>query len=165
MTTISTTATADIPVDPEQVWQLMSHVPSYAEWVEGTVEVTDGPTTASLGAVYFERNRVGPFVSSSTWRVEAFDAEVGHQRHVSAGSAGIRRFAVDIVIEPRPDGTHLALTLEADVAAGPLTRPFAALLRRALTSSNKRSVAAFSALAQRQAAAVPTPAAARPALQ
>jgi carbon monoxide dehydrogenase subunit G len=151
MITVSTTATADIPIDPEQVWRLMSDIPSYTEWVEGTVEVTGGPTTASLGAIYHERNRVGPFVSSSTWTVEVFDAAVGRQRHACAGSGGIRRFVIDVLIEPRADGSHLALTLQADVAAGPLTRPFAALLRRALTSSNAKSVAAFAALAQRSA--------------
>jgi hypothetical protein len=165
MITVSTTATADIPVDRDLVWRLMSDIPAYAEWVEGTVEVTGGPTTAFLGAVYSERNRVGPFVSPSTWTVEVFDAEAGRQRHVSAGSAGIRRFAIDIVIEPRPDGSHLALTLEADVAAGPMTRPFAALLRRALASSNAKSVAAFSALAQRKAAGAPTPGAVQTSLQ
>jgi hypothetical protein len=148
---VSTTATSDLPVDREEAWRLMSHVPGYAEWVEGTVEVTDGPTTATLGAVYSERNRIGPFRSSSTWTVEEFDVQAGRQRHVNEGSPGIRRFSIDICIEPREEGSHLALTLVADVAAGPLTRPLAALLRRALTSSNARSVAAFAALAQQEA--------------
>jgi carbon monoxide dehydrogenase subunit G len=159
MKTITTTATIDVPTTVEQVWALVSDVRRYSEWVEGTEEVTSGADTAAPGAVYTERNRLGPFITRSTWRVEELDRTRGTQAHVSDGSPPLRRMAVRIAIEPTEAGTRLALTLEADVAAGFVSGLLGRVLVRALARSNQRSVEAFRELAVRErgTASTPTP--------
>jgi carbon monoxide dehydrogenase subunit G len=143
---VSTTEAIELSAPREEVWALVSDVSRYAEWVHGTVEVTGGPATARAGVTYAERNRLGPLITRSTWRVELADADAGVQRHVSSGSPGIRSFAVVISVDPARSGTRFVLTLEAEVAAGPLTRPLARVLHRTLAASNARSAAAFAEL-------------------
>jgi hypothetical protein len=142
--TIRTTATAEVTADPTSVWDLVSDIHRYAEWVHGTAEVLDGDPIARPGAVYRERNRVvGPITSRSSWRVAEADPDRGHQRHESDGMPGVPRFAVLIDIEPTTVGTRLALTLEGRVEAGPVTGPLARSLERVLSTGNEISMQAL----------------------
>jgi SAM-dependent methyltransferase len=146
MQTIATTATVDTPATFEQAWTLISDIPRYPEWVSGTVAVTSAPPVAVPGAVYRERNRVGPITSRSTWRVEEADRDRGTQTHVSPGSPPVQRAVVRMAVEPHQHGTRFTLTLEADVAAGPLTGLLGGLVQRVLERNSRRTMAAYHTL-------------------
>jgi hypothetical protein len=150
---ISTTAHAETSAPFAAVWDLVSDLDRYAEWVHGTLEVIDAAPVAEVGATYTERNRVvGPLTARSVWTVVALDRDAGHQRHESDGIPGLRPFAVLVTITPTSTGTTVELTLEGVVSAGPLTRPIAWLLLRTLRPSNERSLRALAALFEREVA-------------
>jgi hypothetical protein len=146
---ITTTATAEVAAPFAHVWDLVSDLIGYAAWVDGTLEVLDADPQARVGATYTERNRVvGPVTARSVWNVVAVDRARGYQRHETPGVPGVRPFAVILELTPTATGTHVLLRLEADIAAGPFTRPLAWLFGRSLPPSNARTLRALVELAE-----------------
>jgi carbon monoxide dehydrogenase subunit G len=144
---IGTTATVEVAVPFDRVWEVVSDLHRYAEWVEGTIEVLEADPVAEVGAGYTERNRVvGPLTARSRWTVVDIDRARGVQRHETTGMPGIPSFAVVLSLAPTPAGTRAALGLEGTVDAGPLSRPLGRLLERSLRTSNARTVAALATL-------------------
>jgi hypothetical protein len=148
---ISTTARAETSAPFAAVWDLVSDLDRYAEWVHGTLEVIDAAPVAAVGATYTERNRIiGPLSARSVWTVVALDREAGHQRHESEGIPGLSPFAVLVTVTSTSTGTTVELTLEGVVSAGPLTRPIAWLMLRTLRPSNERTLRDLAALIERE---------------
>jgi hypothetical protein len=148
---ISTTAHAETSAPFAAVWDLVSDLDRYAEWVHGTLEVIDAAPVTEVGATYTERNRVlGPLTARSVWTVVALDRGAGHQRHESDGIPGLKPFAVLVTITPTRTGTSVELTLQGVVSAGALTRPLAWLMLRTLRPSNGRTLRALAALIERE---------------
>jgi hypothetical protein len=146
---ITTTAVAEVAAPFAHVWDLVSDLAGYADWVHGTLEVLDADPEARVGAVYTERNRVvGPVSARSVWTVVAMDRASGYQRHETSGVPGVRPFAVILELTPTIAGTRVLLRLECHVAAGPFTRPLAWLFGRSLPPSNERTLQALVALAE-----------------
>ena len=151
MTTFRVSAEETIAAPVERVWELVSDTSRYAEWVEGTLQVTrtDGP--ARLGSTYDEINSVaGPIRSASHWRVVEFDAP-RRQVHRDESIPFLRSF--DIIIETsalEPARTRLAVTLRGESKLGPLGALLARLLGRYAKASNRRNVARFRELVERE---------------
>lgn len=125
MPTIHNRRSLDAP--PELVFDLMADYERYPEWVaiveEATLVKGDRIET---GAEYEEVSPLGPFRSTSHWRVTAFDPP-RRQIHVGQLPFG----PVELTIEMRPDGqggTVLDHTVE--LTAFPRFRPLGWLLER-----------------------------------
>jgi carbon monoxide dehydrogenase subunit G len=151
---IATAAAADVATSHDEVWDLVSDLTRYAEWVHGTLEVLDADPVAVVGARYTERNRVvGPISACSEWRVESLDRARGEQRHVTDGVPGVRDFAVTVRIAPTAAGTRVELALSGQVGAGLATPLLARLMQRSIAPSNRRTLEALTALIARESAA------------
>jgi hypothetical protein len=154
--TISTSATVDVRAAPDDCWSVLSDTRRYAEWVEGTLEVTGGDEVALPGAVYTERNRVaGPITAKATWRVVEVDRARGYQRHETADVPTCRYAAVESEVIPTPAGSRVTIRLEAEVTAGLLTPLVAPLLLRTIAASNRSTVHNLTSLLEASAAAAP----------
>jgi carbon monoxide dehydrogenase subunit G/iron-sulfur cluster repair protein YtfE (RIC family) len=154
---ISTSAAVEVAASPDEVWELVSDLSRYAEWVHGTLEVVDADPVAIVGARYTERNRVlGPISARSEWRIEVLDRMRGEQRHVTEGVPGVRDFAVTVRIAPAASGTRVELQLSGDVRAGIATGGLARVMQRSITPSNERTVRALAGLVTREVAARPS---------
>jgi uncharacterized protein YndB with AHSA1/START domain len=74
MAHLEVSATTPVAAPPERAWEALCDTARYAEWVEGTLEVTrtDGP--AAPGSTYDEINPVlGPWKATTRWTVTEFD--------------------------------------------------------------------------------------------
>lgn len=152
MATFHVTAEETIAAPLERVWQIVSDTSRYAEWVEGTIEVTrtDGP--ARLGSTYDEINKVaGPIRSSSRWRVVEYDSP-RRQVHRDQSIPFLRFF--DIVIETAPVDaarTRLVMTLHAESKLGPVGALLVRGMGASVAASTRRSAARFRELVEREA--------------
>jgi carbon monoxide dehydrogenase subunit G len=123
---LEVTASALLPAPPERVWELVCDTTRYAEWVEGTQEVTrtDGP--ARQGSTYDEVNPIlGPWRARTRWTVVELDPP-RRQVHRSADVPTARRFDVVMELEPEGEGTRFTLTLRGGGAAARLISPLVA---------------------------------------
>jgi carbon monoxide dehydrogenase subunit G len=144
------TGYAVVPAPPERVWELITDTARYAEWVEGTAEVTrtDGP--ASLGSTYDEVNPVlGPWKAKSHWTVIEFEAP-RRQVHRGTGLPLSDEFEVDFELTPEGDSTGFRQTLRAKPALGPVGGLFARLMQGQVARDNQKSVENLAALAARE---------------
>ena len=147
---IEVTASETVAAPPERVWELMSDTSRYAEWVEGTAEVTrtDGP--AKPGSTYDEVNPlVGPWKARTRWTVTEFEPP-RRQVHRGEGIPFMRDFQVITELTPAGDATEVTVTLRGEPGAGPLGAVFARLMRGQTDKENRKSVGNFAALASRE---------------
>ncbi len=137
---LEVTASASIPAPPEKVWEVMCDTSRYAEWIDGTEEVTrtDGP--AKLGSTYDEVNPIaGPIKSKTHWEVTEFDAP-RRQAHVSGDILLTRKFTVTMEVEPEGEGSKATITLAGEPSLGPLGSAFHAAMKSGVDKDNRRSV-------------------------
>ena len=137
---LEVTATAVLPVPPEQLWELISDTDRYPEWVQGTDAVTrtDGPTAP--GSTYDEVNPViGPWKARTHWTVVEHDAP-RRQVHTSADLPLVSRLDIVMVSDPHPAGTSFALTFRAVPSHGPVGAACAGLMRPRIARDNRRTV-------------------------
>jgi hypothetical protein len=154
--TINTSATTEVRANPDLAWAVISDTRRYAEWVEGTLEVTGGDAVAHPGAVYTERNLVaGPFTAKATWRVVEVDRARGYQRHETTDVPTCRYVAVETEVVPTSSGCRVMIRLEAEVTAGVLTPLVAPLLLRTIAASNRATVDNLTALLEASATTAP----------
>jgi carbon monoxide dehydrogenase subunit G len=144
------TATVTIPAPPERVWELLSDTRRYAEWVEGTDEVTRTDGAAREGSTYDEVNPlVGPWRATTQWNVEQFDPP-RRQVHRGRGIPLTRAFVVEMEVRPAGDGSEVTQTLRAEPAAGPLGAAFHRLMRGQVERDTRKSMENLAALARRE---------------
>jgi carbon monoxide dehydrogenase subunit G len=149
-------ASAPVPAPPERAWELLCDTARYAEWVEGTDEVTrtDGP--AAPGSTYDEVNPVlGPWKAKTRWTVTDFDAP---RRQVHSGEGLPLTKTVEVVMEVAPAGegaSEMTLTLRGTSSGGPLGSLFVTLMKGQVDRENRRTVEAFAELAARELAPQP----------
>ena len=148
MARLEVTATVPVAVTPAQAWELLSDTSRYAEWVEGTAEVTrtDGP--AAPGSTYDEINPIlGPWKARTRWTVTEFDAP---RRQVHRGEGIPMAKYFEVVMEVAPVGeasaSEVTITLRGETGLGPLGAAFAALQRGQVEKDNRKSADNFALL-------------------
>ena len=144
------TAYAVVPAPPDRVWELACDTSRYAEWVDGTDEVTrtDGP--AAPGSSYDEVNPIlGPWKAKTHWTVTEFEAP---RRMVHRGTGLPLTDEFDVIFElvPEGDSTGFSQTLRGKPALGPVGALFARLMEGQVARDNRKSVENFAALAARE---------------
>ena len=142
---LSVTASALAPAPPERVWELLCDTTRYAEWVEGTAEVTrtDGP--AAPGSTYDELNPIlGPWKARTSWRVEEFEPG-RRQLHTSPDLPLLRRCDVIMEIAPEGEATRVTLTLRGETA-GLVGAAFGRVMKPLAARDNRKTVANLAAL-------------------
>src|SRR6187431_1455245 len=99
---IDVTASKKVAAPPERVWDLLCDTSRYAEWVDGTDEVSRTDGTAATGVTYDEVNPIlGPWKSRTHWTVVEFEAP-RRQMHTTTDIPLSSEFQV--VMEVAPDG-------------------------------------------------------------
>ena len=145
----SIVASVDIAAPPDRVWELVSAVSRYAEWVESTLQVGHVDGSARLGLTYDERTRIiGPWNAVTRWRVTAFEPPT-RQVHEGDGFVMARGMAVIIELTPVGESSHLVLTVRYTPRFGPIGAVIDRVVRGMLTRAQQRSVEAFAALVAR----------------
>lgn len=137
---IEVTASADLPAPPERVWEVLSDTASYAEWIEGTDEVTrtDGP--AAPGSTYDEVNPIaGPIKAKTHWTVTEYEAP-RRQVHESGDIMLTKLFTVTMEVEPAGAGSRASITLRGEPSLGPFGSAFLAAMKPGVEKDNRRSM-------------------------
>ena len=148
-------ATVTVPGPPERVWELVSDTSRYAEWVEGTAEVTRTDGAARPGSTYDEVNPlVGPWKARTHWTVVEHEPP-RRQVHRGEGVPLAREFSVEFELTPAGEGTEVRQTLRAVPGAGPVGALFMRALRGQTDRDNRRSMEKFAELARRELSASP----------
>ena len=147
---IEVTGHAVVPAPLESVWELVCDTSRYAEWVEGTDEVTrtDGP--AARGSTYDEVNPIlGPWRAKTHWTVTDFEPP---RRMVHRGTGLPLSESFDVIFELSPEGdaTGLTQTLRGKPAFGPVGAVFVRLMEGQVARDNQKSVENLAALAARE---------------
>lgn len=142
MARMHVTASGPVAAPAAAVWELLSDTSRYAEWVEGTDEVTrtDGP--AREGSTYDEINPiVGPWKGRSHWTVTVFDAP-HRQVHRGEGIAPtVKWLEVGMEVTPVGDAAcEVTLTLTGESALGPLGALMLTALKGQVERDNRRTV-------------------------
>lgn len=125
MPTIHNRRTFNAP--PELAFELMADYERYPEWVAivGEATLVKG-NRIETGAEYEEVSPLGPFRSTSHWRVTEFDPP---RRQVHLGQLPFG--PVELTIETRPDGDRgTILDHTVELPAFPRFRPLGWLLER-----------------------------------
>jgi carbon monoxide dehydrogenase subunit G len=152
MSHLEVSATTPVAATPEQAWEVLSDTARYAEWVEGTIEVTrtDGPTAP--GSTYDEINPVlGPWKAKTHWTVTEFDPP-RLQVHSAEGIPGANSFEVVMEVVPVADACEVTMRLRGETGLGPLGAVFGALQKGRL---QKQVQSAVDSLAERLATGQP----------
>jgi len=148
MAHLEVTATTTVAAPAERAWELLCDTARYAEWVEGTDEVTrtDGP--AQPGSTYDEVNPIlGPWKAKTHWTVTEFDPP-RRQVHRTPDIPMASDFEVVMEVAPvGDDACEVTMTLRGDTMLGPLGAAFAALQRGQLEKSNRKTADNFALLA------------------
>jgi carbon monoxide dehydrogenase subunit G len=137
---LEVTASAPVAAPPEEVWEFVCDTSRYAEWVEGTDEVTrtDGP--AAPDSTYDEVNPIiGPWKAKSHWTVSEFDAP-RRQVHRGEGIPMTKLFEVVMEVSPVAGASEVTITLRGDTTLGPLGSLFAASQKGQLERDNRKTV-------------------------
>ena len=140
----------------DEVWELLCDTSRYAEWVEGTDEVTrtDGP--AREGSTYDEINPIaGPWKGRSHWTVTTFEAP-HRQVHRGEGIAPtVKWMEVEMAVSPvGDDACEVSIKLSGESALGPLGALMLSALRGQVERDNRKTVENVAALAARSASPV-----------
>ncbi len=157
MANLEVTATVPVAASPERVWELMCDTSRYAEWVEGTDEVTRTDGTARPGSTYDEVNPIlGPWKAKTRWTVTEFQ-EPRRQVHRGDGLPLTGDFEVITEVTPVGDGaSEFTISLRATSAGGPIGALFARAMAPQVERDNRRSAENFTRLAARAPAAAGT---------
>ena len=157
MAHLEVAATTPVAAPPERAWEVLCDTARYAEWVEGTDEVTrtDGP--AAPGSTYDEVNPVlGPWKAKTHWTVTEFDPP-RRQVHSADGIPGAKSFEVVMEVVPVADACEVTMTLRGETGLGPLGAAFAALQKGQLQKQNRSSVESLAErIAAPETASLPT---------
>ena len=159
---LSVTASKVIAVPPESAWALTCDTSRYAEYVEGTDEVSRSGGAAREGVTYEEVNPIlGPWRARTTWTVVEF-APPHRQVHRSPDVPLLSRLDVRMEVVPEGGGSRVTFTLEGEPSMGPIGGAFARLMRRQIARDNEKTLENFAALLLREAAASPSPETTKP---
>ena len=144
---LSVTASKVVPVPPDAVWELVSDTARYAEYVEGTDEVSRSGGPAGHGVTYEEVNPIlGPWRARTTWTVIEFEPP-RRQAHRSSDIPLMSRMDVIMEVAPEADGSRVTFTLEGAPSLGPLGVVFAKLMRSQVDKDNRKTLDNFAELA------------------
>jgi carbon monoxide dehydrogenase subunit G len=158
---LSVTASKVIAVPPETAWSVLSDTSRYAEYVEGTDEVSRSGGPAAVGVTYEEVNPIlGPWKARTTWTVVEFDAP-HRQVHRSPDIPLASRMDVIMEVMPEGDGSRVTFTLQAAPSLGPLGALFMRAMRSQVERDNEKTLANFAALAEAERVA-PVPETTKP---
>lgn len=144
---LSVTASKVVPVPPEAVWELVSDTTRYAEYIEGTDEVSRSDGPAADGVTYDEVNPIlGPWKARTSWTVIEFEPP-RRQRHRSSDLPLTSRMDVIMDVAPEGDGSRVTFALEGDTSLGPIGAAFGKLMRPQIEKDNRTSLDNFAELA------------------
>lgn len=133
----------EAPVKPDQVWQLATALPRYAEWLTMHDAFTgDVPETLTEGTTYKQRVKLMGMPAEMAWRVTAADAP-GKLELLGDGPMGVKahnRFR----IEPADGGSQITFEMEFNGPA--LTGPMAGMVEKQAGTAANQSLAKFVAL-------------------
>jgi ribosome-associated toxin RatA of RatAB toxin-antitoxin module len=134
---------AEAPVEPDQVWQLATALPRYAEWLTMHDAFSgDIPETLGEGMTYKQRVKLMGMPAEMAWRVTAADAPVLLEM-LGDGPMGVKahnRF----LIKPAAGGSEITFEMEFNGPA--LAGPMAGMVEKQAGSAAKESLAKFTAL-------------------
>jgi hypothetical protein len=128
---------------PDEVWQLATALPRYAEWLTMHDAFTgEVPETLTQGTTYKQRVKLMGMPADMAWRVTAADAP-GLLELQGDGPMGVKahnRF----VIEPAEGGSQVTFEMEFNGPA--LAGPMAVMVEKQAGTAAKQSLAKFTAL-------------------
>jgi len=136
---VSTEATAS----PEEVWQLATNLPRFAEWnIMHEGFTGDVPPVLGEGMTFKQRVKLMGMPAEMAWRVATADAP-GRLELVGDGPMGVKahnRF----IIEPSSTGSRITLEMEMNGPA--LAGPMAMMVEKQAGTAADQSLAKFAAL-------------------
>jgi ribosome-associated toxin RatA of RatAB toxin-antitoxin module len=134
---------AEAAVKPDQVWQLATDLPRYAEWLTMHDAFTgDIPATLDTGTTYKQRVKLMGMPAEMAWRVTAAEAP-SLLELLGDGPMGVKahnRFR----IEPAENGSQITFEMEFNGPA--LAGPMAAMVEKQAGTAAQQSLAKFTAL-------------------
>jgi uncharacterized protein YndB with AHSA1/START domain len=145
-------ASTVIQASPETVWDAVSAIERYAEWVVNTDEVvrTDNPQ-AGPGVTYEERNTIaGPWKASTRWRVTEYDPP-HRQAHEGEGVAVARRVRLELELGPAGESTEITNTVVYEPKFGPAGAVLDKALRPMLARDLQRTMENLKRLVESEA--------------
>ena len=154
MASLEVSATVPLAAPADQVWELCCDTGRFAEWVEGTDEVTrtDGP--AKPGSTYDEVNPIlGPWKAKTRWTVTEFEPP-RRQVHRGEGLPLTGEFHVTTEVTPiGEDACEFTIRLHGTSSGGPIGALFARAMAGQVERDNRRSAENFARLAARELSA------------
>jgi hypothetical protein len=133
----------DAAAKPDQVWELATTLPRYAEWLTmHDAFPGDVPETLSAGTTYKQRVKLMGMPAEMAWRVTAADAP-GLLEMQGDGPMGVKahnRF----LIAPSESGSQITFEMEFNGPA--LAGPMAAMVEKQAGTAAQQSLAKFTAL-------------------
>ena len=123
---VEAATTINAPV--EAVWDCLNDIDRTPEWVTGleAAEIkTAGPY--GVGTVYYDYNRLGPFLQTTPWRITAFEPP-SYQVHESESAVLPSKMTLNL--SSTPEGTRLQMAVEYRFLPrlGPVSRLLEGLL-------------------------------------
>jgi uncharacterized protein YndB with AHSA1/START domain len=143
-------ASATINASPDRVWEFLSDMSRYPEWVESTLKMVHTDEPARLNATYDEITRIsGPWKALTRWRITEFDKP---RRQVHAGEGVVTARGMSLVLELTPTGedTHFTSTIRYTPRFGIIGAVIDRATEATLTRAQQRSAHAFAALIARE---------------
>lgn len=131
------------PAGPEQVWQLATNLPRFAEWNtmhEGFAG--DVPETLEAGDTYTQKVKLMGMPADMAWRVVTAEAPARLEM-TGDGPMGVKA-SNRIVIEP--SGTGSQITLEMEFNGPALAGPMASMVEKSAGAAAEQSLAKFAAM-------------------
>jgi hypothetical protein len=163
MANLDVSASADIPVGADELWDLVSDTSRLSEWVVATEAVTRSDGPARLGATYAEVNPiVGPWKARTSWAVIEFDAPY-RQIHRTTDIPLSSQMLVITEVAVLDETSRVTITLKASSSLGAFGGVLFAALRARTRRDNASSVQNLATLAVRELRPIPRDGPARPA--
>lgn len=104
--------TRELPVAPDEVWQLLADGRRYADWVVGASHIRDvEPGWPAVGSKFHHTVGVWPLHLRDSTVVE--ECEVGRRLVLEARARPFGRARVEIALEGVPSGTRVVMSEEA----------------------------------------------------
>jgi Polyketide cyclase / dehydrase and lipid transport len=138
----------DAKVSVGAVWERLSRLADYSDWLESTIEVLDADAGLELGAGFTERTRMsGVWVARIRWTIVDLD-EPHHLEFAGVGASVVDRLGFSIDLTGQDQTTEIALTLWYTPRLGPIGSLLDLVTRSNVTNDQKRSVRTLAALAE-----------------
>jgi hypothetical protein len=145
------TAATTIAAPLDVVWDLVTDIARFPDWIESTLEIVHVDGGIALGASYVERSRIsGFFTSTICWRVAQYEPR-RRVEYTGSGVSVLSRLGYSVEIEPVGSATEFTLELWYLPRFGPLGSFMEVAARSNVNAEHRRSVATFSILAERRA--------------